>query len=151
MIQKQSSPCPGHVRVSFELPSCLWADRIFLVGDFNDWDEKATPMYQARDGVWRAVVDLPVGQHYQFRYIIDGQWKTDYNADGFAQGSYGTDNSVVYAELPVTVMEEKGALVQDSLPTRQRPTQTEYLVKFPAYDVRENNRKRTPKPVRVAA
>lgn len=151
MIQKQLSPYPGHVRVSFELPSCLWADRIFLVGDFNDWDEKATPMHQDRDGIWRAILDLPLGNHYQFRYVIDGQWKTDYHADGFAQGSYGADNSVVHAELPVTVVEEVGCLVQDSLPSHYRTLQTEFRVKLPSYDVRETNRKRAPKQVRVAA
>ncbi len=46
MIHKQPSLYPGHVRIVFELPSCLWADRIFLVGDFNQWDEKQTPMRQ---------------------------------------------------------------------------------------------------------
>lgn len=151
MIQKQPSPYPGHVRISFELPSCLWADRIYLVGDFNNWDERSTPMHQDRDGVWRAILDLPVGNHYQFRYMIDGQWKTDYHADGFAQGSYGTDNSVVHAELPITVMEKAGCLVQDALPPRQLASHPEYRVKLPTYDVRETNRKRSQSTIRVAA
>jgi len=143
MIRKQSSPYPGHVRIVFELPSCLWADRIFLVGDFNQWDEKQTPMYQDRDGVWRATLDLPTGGNYQFRYMIDGQWKTDYHADGFAQGSYGADNSVVHATLPVTVIEEAGCLVQDSLPVRQPALPVEFRTKLPMYDAREAPRMRT--------
>lgn len=151
MIHKQSSPYPGHVRVIFELPSCLWADRIFLVGDFNHWDEKSIPMRQDRDGVWRATVDLMVGQHYQFRYMVDGQWKTDYHADGFAQGHYGADNSVVHAMLPITVIEEAGCLVQDSRPVRPLTAQTEFRAKLSSYDIRETNRKRTPAPQRVAA
>jgi hypothetical protein len=144
MIHKLPSPFPGHVRVVFELPSCLWADRIYLIGDFNQWDEQSTPMQQERDGVWRARVDLPIGNQYQFRYMIDGQWKTDNHADGFAQGIYGTDNSVVYAALPAPILEEASALVQDSRPLRQLVAPTEFRTKYPTYDVRESNRMRTP-------
>jgi len=144
MIHKQLSPYPGHVRVVFELPSCLWADRIYLVGDFNHWNERSTPMCQDRDGVWRATLDLPTGSHAQFRYMIDGQWKSDYHADGFAQGSFGADNSVVHAILPLAVVEETSPLVQDTLPVRQTMLQSEFRVKLPAYDVREAYRKRMP-------
>ncbi len=97
MIHKSHSPHSNHVRVVFELPSCIWADRIFLVGDFNQWSKNATPLRQDRDGVWRATVDLLAGSRHEFRYMIDGQWKTDSHADGFATNTYGTENSVVIA------------------------------------------------------
>ena len=38
MIYKEPLPDGEHVRVTFELPSSLWAERVNLVGDFNDWD-----------------------------------------------------------------------------------------------------------------
>jgi hypothetical protein len=100
MIYKTISPLPGYVRVVFELPACLWADRIFLVGDFNQWDQTATPMQQDRDGIWRATVDLRYGTQAEFRYLIDGQWRTDYHADGHTSNSFGSENSLVRAELP---------------------------------------------------
>lgn len=100
MIRKFKASRPGYVRVVFELPACLWADRIYLTGDFNNWDQTATPMRQDHDGVWRAEVELPAGQSYEFRYLIDGQWRTDFHADGFTTNNYGTQNSVVRAELP---------------------------------------------------
>ena len=99
MIYKIQSAIPDHVRIIFELPACIWADRISLAGDFNDWSATATPLHQDRDGVWRAVLDLPTGSRCEFRYLIDGQWKTDYRADGFATNAYGSDNSVVHAIL----------------------------------------------------
>lgn len=151
MIHKQPSPYPGHVRIVFELPSCLWADRIFLVGDFNQWDEKLTPMRQERDGVWRATLDLPAGTTYQFRYMIDGQWRTDYHADGFAQSIYGADNSVIHATLPVTVLEEKSSLVQDSVTVRQAVPPLDFRTKLPLYDVREAPRMRHQTKQRIAA
>jgi 1,4-alpha-glucan branching enzyme len=95
MIHKTHSPLPNHVRVSFELPSCIWADRIFVVGDFNEWNNQATPMAQDRDGIWRASVE--------FRYLIDNHWQTDSHADDFATTTLGTDNSVVDANVAQTM------------------------------------------------
>lgn len=101
MIHKTPSPSPGHVRVIFELPACIWADRIFLVGEFNDWNTAITPFAQGRDGVWRATVDLPVGQQYQFRYLVDGSWQTDYHADGWVHNNFGSQNSIVDITQPL--------------------------------------------------
>lgn len=116
MIRKIAAPTPGYVRVLFELPSCLWADRIFLVGDFNQWNDTATPMHQGRDGVWRATVDLPHGSSYEFRYLIDGKWTSDSHADGFAQNSYGVSNSVVHALLPISALLGTELLIREYAP-----------------------------------
>jgi len=105
VIKKVASPTAGWLYVSFELPSCLWADRIFLVGDFNQWDESSMPMRQDRDGIWRVTVELPLGHCYEFRYLIDGTWMSDSHADGFAQNSFGISNSIVQTTMPVTAME----------------------------------------------
>lgn len=119
MIHKSRAPNPGFVRVVFELPSCVWADRIFLTGDFNDWEENELPLRQDRNGVWKAVLDLPVGRQYEFRYIIDGQWRTDSHADGFASNMYGSQNSLVIAELPQDeLMVENTGLIRESRPMR---------------------------------
>lgn len=95
MIRKQHSPVPGCVRVCFELPSCIWADRISLVGDFNHWDRHATPLRQERDGAWRAVLDLALGQRFAFCYLIDGNRQTDTNADGFISSGLESECSIV--------------------------------------------------------
>lgn len=109
MIRKMRSRRPGYIQVLFELPACLWADRIFLVGDFNDWNSNVTPFVQGRDGVWRASVDLLAGRSYQFRYLVDGAWQTDYHADGWVDNEYGSQNSILNATLDE---EELGALAQ---------------------------------------
>jgi hypothetical protein len=99
MIYKSLSPLPEHVRVNFALPGCLWADQIFVVGDFNGWTLCATPMRQERNGSWCAVVDLPSGCRSAFRYFIDGRWLTDRQADGWTSTADGTGNSLVVACL----------------------------------------------------
>lgn len=140
MIHKMATPDANYVRVSFELPSCLWADRIYLVGDFNGWDQTAMPMRQERDGVWRAVIDLPRDRSFEFRYLVDGQWTSDFHADGFTQNRYGDSNSIVHTALPVTTIpkhtrseheERVGEVVTLPVVTAQRTRQSKRLV-YPA-------------------
>ncbi|MEZ4864558.1 MAG: isoamylase early set domain-containing protein [Caldilineaceae bacterium] len=107
MIYKQKSILPGYVHVIFELPACLWADRIHLVGEFCDWDHERLPLQQDRDGVWRIELDLPSGQRYEFRYRVDDRWLTDSHADELTMNVYGTQNSVVYTTLPVEQLQEE--------------------------------------------
>jgi hypothetical protein len=46
-------------------------------------------------------MDLPARQRYEFRYLIDGHWCTDYHADGCAENQSRTLNSVVETNLPI--------------------------------------------------
>jgi len=103
MIYKTPSSQSGQIRVIFELPACVWADQVFLVGDFNEWNEAALPFRQDRNGVWRAAIDLPVGKQFQFRYLVDGSWRTDYHADGYQDSPYQTANSVIDTSLNLSV------------------------------------------------
>jgi 1,4-alpha-glucan branching enzyme len=97
MITKEPLPDGKHVRVTFELPSSFWAERVNLVGDFNDWDTTKDEMHQSRaDGAWRLTLTLDAGHEYQFRYLVNGRdWHNDWHADKYAANRYGTDNSVV--------------------------------------------------------
>jgi hypothetical protein len=122
MIDKILSPLPHHIRVVFELPAHLWADQVFVVGDFNGWDICATPLQQARDGRWRAVVDLPAGCRCEFRYLVDGRWLLDTYADGFTTGLDGTENCIVETPLPT----EESILEQWT--SQVRPDQTDEVL-----------------------
>ncbi len=97
MIYKEPVPDGTHVLVTFELPSAIWAERVTLVGDFNNWDTTHDEMRQGRsDGNWRITLMLKRGQEYQFRYLVNGSdWHNDWHADKYAPNKYGTDNSVV--------------------------------------------------------
>ncbi len=107
MYKQLSSTC-DKVRVIFELPACLWADRIYVVGDFNQWQPTATPLKQTRDGVWHAEVELLAGHRYEFRYLIDGKWQAEIHADGARPTELGCDNSVVDTTL-ITMQKLRGA------------------------------------------
>jgi 1,4-alpha-glucan branching enzyme len=96
MITKLPGP-GGKVRVTFAMPGALWADSIHVVGDFNGWDERATPLRQTERG-WMITLELEAGRAYQFRYLLNGcEWQNDWQADAYAANQFGGDNSVVIA------------------------------------------------------
>jgi 1,4-alpha-glucan branching enzyme len=97
MIKKVPIKEKGLVRVAFELPSTVWAERVNLVGEFNDWDTLSTPMTRERADVnWKVSVELETGRRYRFRYLVDGkEWLNDWHADDFVENPYGSDDSVI--------------------------------------------------------
>ena len=97
MIKKEPAGKKGFVRITFELPSNMWAERVNLVGAFNDWDTTATPMSRNRsDANWRATLDLQEGKRYRFRYLVDGkEWLNDWHADDHVDNPYGSYDSVI--------------------------------------------------------
>src|SRR5215471_14890568 len=82
-------------RVTFSFPNGVWADAIYLVGDFNGWNETSHPFTRGRDEIWTITVDLALNREYQFRYRRDGEWVNDNHADGYVQNPYGSDNFIV--------------------------------------------------------
>ena len=97
MIEKEPLPGDGQVRVTFGLPDTTRADRISVVGEFNDWDSTATPMRRrSSDAGWTVTLVLKAGQRYRFRYLLDGrEWLNDWYADDYEDNAYGTSDSVV--------------------------------------------------------
>lgn len=67
---------------------------VFVAGSFNNWDVGATPMKRRRNGCWEARLKLPPGE-YEFRYFANGQWFTDYAADGVMPNGLGDFNSLL--------------------------------------------------------
>jgi 1,4-alpha-glucan branching enzyme len=86
-------------KVTFRLPpeAAPKAKKVFLVGEFNEWNEKATPMQKLKDGTFKTTLDLEVGKAYHFRYLIDGKtWENDWAAQRYEPTPFaGTENSVV--------------------------------------------------------
>ncbi len=98
-LKKTYAKDKGSCKVAFELPDAAaeGASSVYLVGDFNNWNESATPMKKSKDGIWAAVISLQCGREYYFRYLIDGlRWENDWNADKYVKSPYSdAENSVV--------------------------------------------------------
>jgi hypothetical protein len=61
-----NSPAGHQVRFALRAP----AERVTVIGDFNDWDPTATPLTR-RDGEWSATVALKPGR-YRYAFLVDG-------------------------------------------------------------------------------
>jgi 1,4-alpha-glucan branching enzyme len=88
----------GKVKVEFTLPDSVAADAqtAYVVGDFNNWNEKATPMTKYKNGKFKATLDLEPNREYQFRYFINGKmWHNDWDADRYVANPFSGDNSVL--------------------------------------------------------
>lgn len=80
------------VRFDIVLPSS--AKGVSIVGDFNGWDEKATPMSQRGQG-WSAKIPLSPGRHV-YAFVVDGkQWIVDPLAPQVPSDGFGPTNAVI--------------------------------------------------------
>jgi len=50
---------------------------VTLVGDFNQWNQKARPLKRDAGGLWKATVRLEAGA-YQYKFVVNGErWEED--------------------------------------------------------------------------
>ena len=77
------------------------ASRVSLVGDFNGWDEAATPLTRdSSSGIWTATVPLTPGRHV-YVFVVDGKSLTlDPRAPTAQDPEFGTPSSVVLVGAP---------------------------------------------------
>lgn len=86
----------GGDAVRFDLTLPAGAKVVALVGDFNGWDERATPMLRRTSkGAWSAEVELPPGRH-TYAFVVDGaRWLVDPLAPQVPDAGFGPANAVV--------------------------------------------------------
>ncbi len=74
--KKFNSPIPSKTgNATFQLAGYHDAQKVYLVGDFNNWNMFGTPLYKTEAG-WECKIDLPKGRYF-YKYIIDGYWEAD--------------------------------------------------------------------------
>jgi 1,4-alpha-glucan branching enzyme len=96
MLKKQYLKSKPICKVTFYLPAAVKAETVHLVGDFNNWDEHATPMKKLKDDRFTVMLELEAGKEYQFRYLVDqSEWHNDWEADKYVPNPFSGDNSVV--------------------------------------------------------
>ena len=87
------------VRFELQLPTA--ASAVAIVGDFNGWDERATPMARRKgDGSWSVNIPMKPGRHV-YAFVVDGtRWVVDPMAPQVPDDGYGPANAVVIEGLP---------------------------------------------------
>ena len=68
--------------------------QVFLVGDFNGWDPQAHRMIR-KDGTFQKKLKLAPGR-YEYKFIVDGEWRIDPTATEQRPNEYGSLNSVIH-------------------------------------------------------
>jgi 1,4-alpha-glucan branching enzyme len=94
-IKKQFVKTKPVCKVTFSIEA-KEANTASVVGDFNNWDQKAGALSKLKSGTFKAVFDLNKDASYEFKYVVDGQFVNEPEADSFRWNDYaGAENSVV--------------------------------------------------------
>ena len=94
-IKKQFLKSKPVCKVTFTV-SAEEANKVTVVGNFNEWNDQATPLKKLKNGSFKGTVDLESGSSYEFRYLVDGTYVNEQEADSFAWNDYaGTENCVL--------------------------------------------------------
>lgn len=81
-IKKQFLKSKPICKVTFTVPA-EEANKVAVVGNFNEWNEKSTPLKKLKNGSFKGTIDLESGKSHEFRYLIDGAYLNDQDADGY--------------------------------------------------------------------
>ncbi|GAB4411570.1 MAG: isoamylase early set domain-containing protein [Bacteroidia bacterium] len=74
------------------------AEKVQLLGDFNEWSHDAEPMEKLKNGTFTATLELETGREYQFRYLVDGHtWLNEAEADKTVVSPFGDSSNSVLA------------------------------------------------------
>lgn len=94
-IKKQYLKSKPVCKVTFSIEA-EEAKKVSVVGSFNEWDEKATPLKKLKNGTFKTVVDLDADNSYEFKYIVDGAYVNEPAADSYKWSDFASaENSVV--------------------------------------------------------
>ena len=71
--------------------------QVFLSGSFNNWQLTTQMNDKLQKGSYSCRLLLEPGE-YQYKFVVDGQWRLDGNNGCFAPNGFGELNSVLKVE-----------------------------------------------------
>jgi len=81
---------PRRHTVRLEAPA---AKSVVVTGSFCGWSPGGHPLGRDARGVWQAVLTLPPGR-YEYRFVVDGQWRDDPACADRVANPFGSENGV---------------------------------------------------------
>ncbi|NMH87690.1 isoamylase early set domain-containing protein [Flavivirga algicola] len=94
-ITKQYLKSKPVCKVTFSVPA-KEANEVTVVGTFNEWDTKSTTLKKLKNGTFKGTVDLEKNNSYEFRYVVDGTYVNDEQADAYTWNAYAdAENGVL--------------------------------------------------------
>lgn len=93
-ITKQYLKTKPVCKVTFTVPA-EEAKEVKVVGSFNGWDAKKNPLKKLKNGNFKGTIDLETEKTYEFRYLVDGNYVNDEQADAYAWNDFAWDENGV--------------------------------------------------------
>lgn len=94
-IKKQYLKSKPVCKVTFSVPA-EEAKSVAVVGSFNEWNTEATELSKLKNGTFKGTIDLESDNSYEFRYVIDGTYVNDDQADSYVWNDFaGAENGVL--------------------------------------------------------
>jgi hypothetical protein len=70
------------------------AKEVVVTGDFTQWAKDKIRLTPASGGEWTALLELAPGE-YQYRLLVDGEWRDHAEAARRVPNTFGTQNCVL--------------------------------------------------------
>jgi len=94
-IKKQFIKSKPVCKVTFSIEA-KEASTAAVVGDFNNWNPEEGELKKQKNGTFKATFDLPAAHTYEFRYVVDGEFVNDDQADDFKWNDFAAaENGVL--------------------------------------------------------
>lgn len=94
-IAKQYLKTKPVCKVTFVVPA-EDAKNVAVVGDFNNWNPKGSTLKKLKNGTFKGTFNLSKESTYEFKYIIDGDYVNDAEADRYQWNDFaGSENAVL--------------------------------------------------------
>ncbi len=85
----------GKSQVTFIFhPAGDGCQRVEVAGSFNNWQPDIGKMARQKDGTYRKRLQLDPGE-YRYRFLVDGQWVTDPEAERLVPNPFGSMDSML--------------------------------------------------------
>ena len=94
-IKKQYLKSKPVCKVTFSIEA-KDAKKVTVAGDWNKWSVKSTPLKKLKNGTFKGTVDLPSDKSYEFKYVVDGNYVNDNQADEYVWNDFAaSENGVI--------------------------------------------------------
>jgi 1,4-alpha-glucan branching enzyme len=94
-IKKQFIKTKPVCKVTFSLDA-KEAQTAAVVGDFNNWNPAEGELSKLKNRTFKGAFDMPKDNSYEFKYIVDGAYVNEPEADSFIWNDFANaENSVL--------------------------------------------------------
>jgi 1,4-alpha-glucan branching enzyme len=95
-IKKQFIKTKPVCKVTFSIEA-KEAQTAAVIGDFNNWNPAEGELSKLKNGTFKATFELPASNSYEFRYLVDGEYVNDEEADSFKWNDFASAENGVLA------------------------------------------------------